>query len=74
MSSKEKTSFEQTTIKKARSETTNEESEYQKILQAKWLQDYGELDTDSNNNLETDTGAKENWLAPIDPYINTAYK
>ena len=45
---------------KTRSETTDEESEYQKMLQAKWLQDYGELDSDSNNNLETDAGAKGN--------------
>ena len=60
MSNKEKKSWKQTTTKKARSETTDEESEYQKILQAKWLQDYGELDSDSNNNLDTDAGAKEN--------------
>ena len=45
---------------KTRSETTDEESEYQKMLRAKWLQDYGELDIDSNNNLDTDAGAKEN--------------
>ena len=45
---------------KTRSETTDEESEYQKMLQAKWLQDYGELNTDFNNNLDADPGAKEN--------------
>ena len=45
--------------KKARSETTDEESEYQKILRAKWLQDYGEEDTDAIINSDKDEKSKE---------------
>jgi hypothetical protein len=45
--------------KKAKSETTDEESEYQKILQAKWLQNYGEVDTDAVNSSDKDDTSKE---------------
>ena len=39
--------------------TTDEESEYQKILRAKWLQDYGEEDTDAIINSDKDEKSKE---------------
>ena len=45
--------------KKKSSETTDEESEYQKILWAKWLQDYGEVDTDAINSSNKDDTSKQ---------------
>jgi hypothetical protein len=44
--------------KKARSETTDKETEYQKIIGAKWLQDYGEVDIDAIHSLDTDDTSK----------------
>ena len=45
--------------KKTLFETTDEESEYQKILRAKWLQDYGEPDTDATINSDKEETSKE---------------